>query len=88
MIRCSVRVCGSNVSSSGTNVIHGQNNRKADKIGAGDTDRTVRILNIVLAVLAVIQLIIICFVTPGWFRQGDSIRDMSAVTSAIERESR
>lgn len=80
--------CGSNLSSSGTNVIHGQNNRKADKIGAGDTDRTVRILNIVLAVLAVIQLIIICFVTPGWLGHSDSGGDRSAVTSAIERESR
>ena len=80
--------CGSNLSPSGTNVIHGQNNRKADKIGADDTDRTVRILNIVLAVLAVIQVLIICFVTPGWFRHSDSVRNRSALSTAIEWESR
>ena len=80
--------CGSNLSSCGMNVTHGQNDRKTDKIGAGDTNRTVRILNIILAVLAVIQLIIICFVTPGWFGHSDSGGDRSSVSSAVERESR
>lgn len=80
--------CGSNLSSCGTNVTQGQRNKKSDKIGAGDMNRTVRILNIILAVLAVIQLIIICFVTPGWFSHGDGVRDRSAVSSSIEWESR
>lgn len=80
--------CGSNLPSYRMNVTNGQRNKKARQTGTGDTDGTIKILNIALAVLAVIQLMIICFVTPGWLGHKNGVGVGSAVTSAIVRESR